>query len=610
MRSIDELPADVIARLRDHLPRVGYTVEGVHDLLGPLSHAALHRNETTPGLRETAGDGPLATLVRLWLLQVPVPRTRAAAALPELLEPLIAAGILHSYGREVCALVDIRPYGVTGVPATGVPAAGVPAAGVPAAGVPAAGGPASAPSRPSTSATATAGSDWWVVADLTPGMDGARPSVSPDHVLGVNNAATTLAQLTVRRPVGRALDLGTGCGIQALHLASHVGRIVATDINPRALAMARLSAGLAGISVTDPPGAGSADSANSADSADAADSADGHVRTAQLEFRHGNLFEPVDGERFDLIVSNPPFVISPRGDLVYRDSGLAGDEVCRRIVAEAPRFLADGGVCQILASWMHIRGEDWRDRLVSWLRTGCDAWVVQREVTDPAEYVELWLKDAGWHGAPGYRERYDEWLAWFEAQNTVAIGYGWITLQREGSGVASSATPRSAVDDALGTNLRARTPGPRETWVEEWTGPVAQPLGDEVTRWLDTVDQMRAYDDEALLAARLRVAGEVDQEQWGRPGAAHPEYVVLRQRSGLCRAERVDTAEAGFVGACDGSMAVGQIIAALATLLKAGEDDEAGEAGEAGEDALRARLLPRIRQLIHEGYLSVSPAAS
>ena len=48
--------------------------------------------------------------------------------------------------------------------------------------------------------------------------------IRPDFVLGVSSASSTLAQLTVRDPVGRALDLGTGCGVQSLHLARHAER--------------------------------------------------------------------------------------------------------------------------------------------------------------------------------------------------------------------------------------------------------------------------------------------------------------------------------------------------------------------------------------------------
>jgi hypothetical protein len=166
--------------------------------------------------------------------------------------------------------------------------------------------------------------DWWVVCDLTPGLDGKRPRVDADHVLGITSASTSLAQLTVRRPVGSALDLGTGCGVQALHLASHAERVVATDVNPRALAMTRLGAAL---------------------------------NEVDVEVREGSLYEPVAGERFDLIVTNPPFVVSPPGGelLVYRDSGLPGDDVVRRLLTEAPARLNDGGWCQVLANWVHLR---------------------------------------------------------------------------------------------------------------------------------------------------------------------------------------------------------------------------------------------------------------
>jgi hypothetical protein len=318
---VDLVAADVVARLREALRAGGYSYDGVAALLGPTAHAALSRNETTPGRRATAGGSPLETLVRLWPLQVSVSRRAAERALPGLVDPLVAAGILEVSGDEARALVDVRPY-------------------------------------------ADEDADWWVVSDLTPGLDGAPIDVAGDHVLGISSASTSLAQLTVREPVGRALDLGTGCGVQALHLARHATQVVATDVNERALAMTRLNAALNEVDVED---------------------------------RAGSLFDPVRGELFDLVTTNPPFVVSPATEqpgerLVYRDSGLPGDEMVRRVVSTAPRHLRPGGCCQVLANWVHRRGEPWQDRVAGWLQdSGCDAWVVQREVADVAEYVELWL---------------------------------------------------------------------------------------------------------------------------------------------------------------------------------------------------------------------------
>ena len=361
---VDE--SGLATRLRVALTRAGFTYDGVAAALGTTAHTALSRNETTPGLRATTGGSPVETLTRLWLLQASVPVARVEDALPDLLDPLCAAGLLERSVGEVRARVDVRPYAADDL-------------------------------------------DLWVASDLTPGLDGRPTRVAPDHVLGISSAATSLAQLTARQPVDRALDLGTGCGVQALHLAAHAQRVVATDVNQRALRLTRFNAELN----------------------DVAD---------RVEVREGSFFEPLAGDRFDLVATNPPFVISPATDerLVYRDSGLPGDRVVEHIVRGVPDVLTERGTAQVLANWMIHRDLGWEERLSGWIHE-CDAWVVQREVVDLPTYVELWLKDAGLHPSTGgvdaedYHRRYDTWLSWFEEQGAEAVGFGWINLRRVGS---------------------------------------------------------------------------------------------------------------------------------------------------------------------------------
>jgi len=474
-------------RLREALTAAGYTVDAVGDLLGETARAALDRHETTPALRRTTGGSPLATLVRLFLLQTSVPRTDADRALAGLVDPLTHAGMLVASTGEVRAVLDCRPY-------------------------------------------ADDEHAWWVVSDLTPGLDGQPIRVDADHVLGVTPASTSLAQLTTRRPVARALDLGTGCGVQSLHLSTHAGQVVATDVNARALAVTAFNAAL---------------------------------NEVEIDLRDGSLWDPVADETFDLVTTNPPFVISPATDapLTYRDSGLPGDQVVEAVVRGAPARLADGGWCHLVANWAIHRDVAWDERLAGWLPDDCDALVVQRDVLDPPSYVELWLKDAGRHGGPGYLAAYDAWLRWFEEQHIEGVGFGWVNL-------------RKGADDQH-----------RSRELLEHPYAVEQPVAPAVEQW--AVDHATSVGPDSRLALRV----DVVQETHGDPGAEDPETIVLRQRRGLCRARQVDTVEAALAGACDGDLTVGQILDALATLLAR------------DTDALATAYLPAVRRLVDEGFL-------
>jgi methylase of polypeptide subunit release factors len=488
---------ELVARLRADLEAAAYTVEAVGALLGPLATAALGREQTIPAQRVTAGaDGPLATLVRLFGLGDAVDTAEAAAALPSLgLAGASALRLVREQGPGVVATCDLRPYGEEG-------------------------------------------HAWWVASDLT--ELATRAPLREDHVLGIGGASTTLASWTPRPAVERALDVGTGCGVQALHLGSHAQHVTVTDISTRALEFARFNAVLNGL---------------------------------HWEVVEGSMLDPVAGQRFGLIVSNPPFVITPRSPDVplfeYRDGGKSGDSIVADLVRSIGDHLEPGGVAQFLGNWEVVGDTDWRERVRGWVTgTGLDAWIVQRDVQDPAEYAETWSRDGGHHSATTeFATMYAAWLDDFASRGVSAIGFGVITLQKPA--------------------------GEREPFVDltEATGPVTAPMGPHVLSGLRARTWLAEHDDDELLAVAWRCADDVVEERHGRPGEEEPAVIQLRQGVGLGRVVRLDTVGAALVSVCDGSLPAGVALDAIAELL--------------GEDAAAVRdsTVPLLRGLVADGLL-------
>jgi hypothetical protein len=366
-----------------------------------------------------------------------------------------------------------------------------------------------------------------------------------EHVLGVGAAALTLAQATPRDPVARALDIGTGCGVQALHLARHANTVVATDVSKRALRFAATTAALSG---------------------------------QRWELRAGSLLEPVAGERFDLVVANPPFVVSGGGDgFDYRDSGVPGDALCAALVGGLPGILSDGGTAQLLANWMIRAGQPWEERVTGWLTSpSCDAWVWQREVAAPADYVSLWLRDAGEvPGTSRWAQRYDAWLDWLEAERVEAIGMGLITIWRSGA-----SDPVVVCEDV--------------------PQPLDQPVGAHLPAWHRRQRWLADIHDDELLEAVLRPAAGIVRTAVDvlGPQGWRTEGATLRQTTGLCWEVDVDEAIAALVAGCDGTAPLGRPVAVLAAALGR-PVDEIAEA-----------IHPVVRDLVGRGFLEpvVAPA--
>lgn len=482
--AVDALGADLRA--------AGYDSTGVPAALGSSAHHALGRGEFAPALRATRDASPLGTLIRLFLLGTTEPESSVGHVFRRLpIEAAVAAGVLERDGDELRAALDIRPHSEDEA-------------------------------------------EFLVISDLD---SDTRPGpVRRDHVLGIGAASVTLANAVIREQVGSVLDVGTGCGIQALHCFSHSRSVTATDTNPRALALAAATARLNGQS---------------------------------WELRAGSLFEPVADDRFDLIVSNPPFVISSgEQHYLYRDSGVAGDGLCAALVGGVADHLNPGGTAQVLANWIVRENADWRDRVAGWVSgTRCDAWVVQRELADPAEYIALWLKDAGEDGPSGAAIA-REWLDYFADEKIAGIGMGLITLRR-----TDPADPDITLDEIPGAG-------------EEVTGP-------EAAAFLARRAWLRDRSDPDLLESRLSLAPSVILEQRAIPSDRGWSTVLrmLRRPGGPGATLQVDDWGQALLAGCTGEAPLSVLVDLLA------------QAHGVDRDALAAAVLPAIRTGITRGLL-------
>jgi methylase of polypeptide subunit release factors len=463
------------ARVRAALARAGYTPEALAELrrlrLLPARAAA----------RELDADrSPRATLLRLFLGGETVPAAEVEAALGPDLDAFAELDLVHEANGGLEARVELVPHD-----------------------------------------------------DLVIASD--RSDLADDHdvVPGLHAPSATLGTLTIRRPVRRALDVGTGNGIQAILVAPSADRVVATDVNERALAFAQLNCAL-----------------NARDN---------------VELRLGSLLEPVAGERFGLVVANPPYVISPESRYVFRDSGMGGDRVSASLVADLPAHLEDGGHASVMISWIQ-EGDEIGPRVRSWVDgRGADALLLHAATTSASSAAAQWNRELA-DDAGRFDAAVDEWLAYFAAAGIEQIGYGTLVLRRR-----ESATPWFAVLDLN-------------------EAPKGQ-ASDQLLRLLASLDAVH-LDDETLLravvapvpTARLTRTLEPAAGGWRDAGA---ELVVA---DSVHRGARLDPATREVVLALDGKRTVGDVLAKAAVA-----------AGASGDDA--AQGLPTIRRLLAGGWL-------
>jgi hypothetical protein len=493
----DDVPdgrdAVALRSLRDALERAAYSAEevearlGTHELSARPVDTAVHR-------RRLAGSDPFSVLARLFLLGEEVPVDDVAAALvPCTVEHAVALRVVALAAGTAKPLVRLVPHG-----------------------------------------------DYVLASDAGPDAGGAVPF---EHVPGIQAPSVTLAKLAVRTECRTALDLGTGCGIQALLAAKHAARVVATDVNPRALAFAAFNAALNGIDT--------------------------------IDFRSGDAFEPVGDERFDLIVANPPYVISPDTTFAYRDSGLQGDELCRRIVRAAADHLAEGGFAHVLVSWAHEAGGDWAAPLRAWVEdSGCDAWLLHYRTSDPVAHAAGWLRPLG-ESEPGeHEESLDRWLAYLDRLGVDAVGYGAIVLRRR----------------SIGSNWIRTDPLPLDR---------LEPAGPHTLRVFAAQDVLTGLGDAELLDRPLALVEQhrLRQVLHAERGALAVEEQTLELTDGLAFAVGVDRHTASLLPHFDGQRRLREVLDRARGTFELAPDEQA---------RFERAALPVVRRLLALGFLELA----
>lgn len=367
----------------------------------------------------------------------------------------------------------------------------------------------------------------------------------PSLAMGPGATTAILAGLV---PDGAAslLDLGCGAGSLALLAAARgARRAVGTDLNPRAVALARVNALLNGV---------------------------------DAEFREGDLAAPVRGERFAVVVAQPPYVPLPAGQekVTYLHGGARGDELALAFVAAVPEVLADGGRALVMFDAIDAGGAGGgiAERVRAALGAGPDLALL----VGPGPGLELQavayasLED-GTLGR-GYASAVVRQLDHLEALGArrVLRALAVAGRPRRGPGSPGDASPPGASTVVLQVPSLDVLDRPR---LEAWLAGIA----------------LAGAPEPALLAARVRPAPGARLREERAPGG-EPVFSVRFEPPGLATERQL--AEGGAV-LLEALAAAPDVAAAAAAFA-----ERAGEPPE----AVRATVLAFVREGLGRGLLA------
>ena len=328
-------------------------------------------------------------------------------------------------------------------------------------------------------------------------------------VLGVNPTTRLLARCSILRPGSKVLDLGTGCGALALVAAPFAASVVGTDVNRRALSFAGFNAALNGLS--------------------------------NVSFLYGDRFGPVSGQRFDLIISNPPFFLAPVSGLLCCENMMELDGFVESLTRGAPQFLKEGGMFQMLCEWAEVEAQSWENRLRSWFeRSNCDVHIWRGYEISPMEYARKRALEQAQLNPETNEKSFAERITYLTRRHVKSIFGGLITMRRRSE--------------------------QNWFWVEEMQKRPEGPIGDALLERFSTLDILESNNEQALLAAHPRLAAQVRlvSESVQRNCAWNVERSYLERTDDLPAKLGLDEVVAELAVQFDGTQTVEALLKKLA----------------------------------------------
>lgn len=343
-------------------------------------------------------------------------------------------------------------------------------------------------------------------------------------VMAIGSSTMRVAHSIERRRYGRALDLCCGGGVQGFLVAGLADEVVGVDRNVRAVNLGRFAAAMNGMD---------------------------HVK-----FRESDCYSAIEGEQFDLIACNPPYVITPDLQAYYRDGGLGGDRFTEKVLREAGAHLAEGGVMHVLCDVATI-DEPSEKRIAQWVAgSGCDVLAVRDRPVLPAAYADRWLTP---DENQTEEEREFEKHRW--VKNLMDIGV-------------------ESIENWLIVLRKRTTGGPNWFHIETPPSRTAGSFGHQIARLIRGQDLLRAG-EAALWAAKLRVAADVRMHSVVRPegGGWTAESARLTFSEGMIRDFVVDAGAASMLVHFDRERSAEMALRRIAMEMKRDVEGLRGELG-------------------------------